>query len=307
VLANSLKYDEFESSEVILHEGAFASKAQILTRGIARITCRTPRLGRVTIAFVAPGLIPQLPSLSPSRFDFRCEAHNDCRVGSLARGDFNAIATRGSESARNAFHQNNLRQWHRVLSRSSDFLTADLHERIAATMLELAVDFGVTDSRGILLKDHFSPDDIADLVGATRPRITEHLAQCEKVCLAGRVDGSSSEKIPAVPLGSNDDSRDCAEEPSLSAEAILGVHAAFKRGSITESKLLGSRGLRITERAPPILALFSIPSEAEITMTGTIRRRESLLRSRRKPQPSSTGMTRSRRISFGNLDLARSN
>jgi hypothetical protein len=138
VLANSLKYDEFESSEVILHEGAFASKAQILTRGIARITCRTPRLGRVTIAFVAPGLIPQLPSLSPSRFDFRCEAHNDCRVGSLARGDFNAIATRGSESARNAFHQNNLRQWHRVLSRSSDFLTADLHERIAVTMLELA-------------------------------------------------------------------------------------------------------------------------------------------------------------------------
>jgi CRP-like cAMP-binding protein len=186
VLANSLKYDEFESSEVILHEGAFASKAQILTRGIARITCRTPRLGRVTIAFVAPGLIPQLPSLSPSRFDFRCEAHNDCRVGSLARGDFNAIATRGSESARNAFHQNNLRQWHRVLSRSSDFLTADLHERIAATMLELAVDFGVTDSRSILLKEHFSHDDIAELVGASRSRITEHLAQLEREGLLSR-------------------------------------------------------------------------------------------------------------------------
>jgi CRP/FNR family cyclic AMP-dependent transcriptional regulator len=186
VLAKFLKCDEFESSDVILREGAFATRAYILLRGVARVTCQTARTDRVTIAFVAPGLIPQVSSLVPSRFDFRCESYNDCRVGSLAWSDFNAIAPRGAESALNAFHQNNLRQWYRILSRSSDFLAADLHERIALAMLELAADFGITDSRGTLLKEPFSHDDIAELVGASRPRTTEHLARLEREGLLSR-------------------------------------------------------------------------------------------------------------------------
>ena len=186
MLADSLKYDEFESSGVILRGDAFASKAYILLRGVARVTCQTPRTGRVTIAFVAPGLIPQVSSLVPSRFDFRCEAYNDCRVGSLAWSDFNAVVPRGSELALRAFHQSNLRQWQRILSRSSDVLTVDLHERIALAMLELAADFGITDSRGTLLKEPFSHDDIAELVGATRPRITQHLARLEREGLLSR-------------------------------------------------------------------------------------------------------------------------
>jgi CRP/FNR family transcriptional regulator, cyclic AMP receptor protein len=186
VLADSLRCDEFESSDVILHEDAFAAKAYFLLTGIARVTCQTPRTGRVTIAFVAPGLIPQVSSLVPSRFDFRCEAYNECRVGSMAWRGFNAIAPRGSESALHAFHQNNLRQWQRILSRSSEFLAVDLHERLALAMLELAADFGVTDSRGTLLKEPFSHGDIAELVGATRPRITQHLARLEREGLLSR-------------------------------------------------------------------------------------------------------------------------
>jgi CRP-like cAMP-binding protein len=78
------------------------------------------------------------------------------------------------------FHQNDLQQWYRLLLRSSSFLNLGLHERIAITLLELAADFGITESRGALLKASFSHQDIADLVGASRPRVTEHLAQLER-------------------------------------------------------------------------------------------------------------------------------
>ena len=67
-----------------------------------------------------------------------------------------------------------------MLLRSSSFLDLDLHERIAITLLELASDFGIKESRGTLLKASFSHQDIADLVGASRPRVTEHLAQLER-------------------------------------------------------------------------------------------------------------------------------
>src|ERR1700688_56669 len=46
-----------------------------------------------------PGPIPELPSLSMSRFDFRCEAYNNCRVGTLDWKGFGSITSNGRESA----------------------------------------------------------------------------------------------------------------------------------------------------------------------------------------------------------------
>ena len=85
-----------------------------------------------------------------------------------------------SESAFKQFHRNDLKQWYRLLLRSSSFLNLGLHERIAVALLELCADFGIEESRGTLLRVAFSHKDIANLVGASRPRVTEHLARLER-------------------------------------------------------------------------------------------------------------------------------
>jgi len=180
LLAGALTLADFKRPQIILREAALASDAHILLKGIARITCQNVHNERVTIALLPPGPIPQFPSLPFSRFDFRCEAYNDCRVGSLSWNGFKGIGADGSESAFRRFHQNDLQQWYRLLLRSSSFLDLDLHERIAITLLELASDFGIEESRGALLRASFSHQDIADLVGASRSRVTEHLAQLER-------------------------------------------------------------------------------------------------------------------------------
>jgi CRP/FNR family transcriptional regulator len=64
--------------------------------------------------------------------------------------------------------------------RGSSFLGLSLHERLAMTLLELCSDFGVEESRGTLLRVSFSHQDIANLVGASRPRVSEHLARLER-------------------------------------------------------------------------------------------------------------------------------
>jgi CRP-like cAMP-binding protein len=178
-LAGALATADFKRPQVILGEVALASEAHILLKGIARITGQNARSERVTIALLAPGPIPEFPSLPLSRFHFRCEAYNDCRVGSLAWNDFDGITAHRSESASRKFHENDLQQWYRLLLRSSGFLNLGLHERIAITLLELSSDFGIKESRGTLLRA-FSHRDIAELVGASRPRVTEHLAQLER-------------------------------------------------------------------------------------------------------------------------------
>jgi CRP-like cAMP-binding protein len=165
---------------VILREVALAQDAHILLAGIARITCRNARNERVTVAMLAPGPIPEFPSLPISQAGFQCEAYNDCRVGSVSWSEFDGITGHSTESAFKQFHRNDLKQWYRLLLRSSSFLNLGLHERIAIALLELCADFGIEESRGTLLRVSFSHKDIANLVGASRPRVTEHLARLER-------------------------------------------------------------------------------------------------------------------------------
>jgi CRP-like cAMP-binding protein len=54
-------------------------------------------------------------------------------------------------------------------------LNINLHERIALTMLDLSEDFGIADARGTLLGVPISHKELASIVGATRPRVTQHL------------------------------------------------------------------------------------------------------------------------------------
>ena len=180
LLSRMLTFATFKRPQIIFREAALAADAHILLKGIARITCQNVRGEPVTIALLPPGPIPEFPLLPFGRFDFRCEAYDDCRVGSLSWSTFEGISAHRSESAFKTFHQNDLQQCYRMLLRSSSFLDLDLHERIAITLLELASDFGIKESRGTLLKASFSHQDIADLVGASRPRVTEHLAQLER-------------------------------------------------------------------------------------------------------------------------------
>jgi CRP-like cAMP-binding protein len=67
-----------------------------------------------------------------------------------------------------------------MLLRSSGLLHLDLYERLGIALLELSSDFGIKEMRGTLLRASFSHQDIADLVGASRPRVTETLARLER-------------------------------------------------------------------------------------------------------------------------------
>ena len=180
LLASALSLSNYKRHALILREAALAQDAHILISGIARITCRNARNERVTVAMLAPGPIPEFPALPLSQSGFQCEAYNDCRVGTVSWADFEGITPNAPESAFKQFHSNDLKQWYRLLLRSSSFLNLSLHERIAIALLELCSDFGIEESRGTLLRVVFSHKDIANLVGASRPRVTEHLARLER-------------------------------------------------------------------------------------------------------------------------------
>ena len=178
--AAALALSNFKRSEVILNEADLSSGANILLRGIARVTCLGVHGARMTVAFLAPGPMPEFPSPLVSRSNFQCEAYNSCRIGSVSWGDFNRILVDSSASARKIFHDNDLKHRYQMLMRSASFLHLELHDRIGIAPLELCSEFGVEDKRGTLLRIFLTQDDIASLVGSSRPRITDQLGRLQR-------------------------------------------------------------------------------------------------------------------------------
>ena len=95
-------------------------------------------------------------------------------VGHVGWDQFDAVTKAASQSALRTLYENNLMQWYRWS------LGLDLRERLVCTLGQLCSNFGVMESRGTLLLIHVSHQDLADLVGASRPRVTELLAELER-------------------------------------------------------------------------------------------------------------------------------
>ena len=171
-LASGLDSANLGKHAVAIPEEELAIGLHILLRGVAKITCLNPAGQRVTIALLAPGPIPQFVSLPVSRWHFRCEAFGKCRVGSIGWDQFDVITREASRSALRTFHERNLMPWYRFFGES-----LHVRERLLFALLQLCSNFGATESRGTLLRISLSQNDLAGLIGATRPRVTEHLAE----------------------------------------------------------------------------------------------------------------------------------
>ena len=232
-LASGLNSANFQKREVILPEEAPTTGVPILLKGVAKITCQNRCGQRVTVALLAPGPLPEFLFLPVSRWHFRCEAYSACRVGSPGWDVFNAIALKASETALIEFYRNNLRLWYRLLLRGSTFLNLSLHERIEMALLELCEDFGIEESRGTLLSVFLSQKDLAEMVGASRPRVTEHLAELERARLVIRqsrqliVRSDRLENSTSVTLSETNDSftKASAQRPSAKVNSMLHVRS----------------------------------------------------------------------------------
>jgi CRP/FNR family transcriptional regulator len=240
-LASGLNSTNFRRRQVILPEEALAAGVHILLRGVAKITGLNRWGERTILALLAPGPFPEFLSLPLSRWHFRCEAHSDCRVGSLSWDQFDLITGTAPRSALERFHENDLLQGYRFFEGGLSLLLGlDLRARLMSTLLQLCSTFGVRESRGTLLRVSLSHKDLADLVGASRPRVTEHLAELEREHLLirqgrqliVRVDEIESSTSAAAP--NTTDSFASADAPSHfpKASRLYGSHSPAVMASL---------------------------------------------------------------------------
>jgi len=180
-LAAALAMSAFKKRGIIIDGKCSSESAYILLSGIARITCRSRKGDRKLVAMVAPGMISGFPPPVPGiSYGFRCEAVTDCQIGTIDLTTFIEISLGVASEDFKRMAVSYLGRWDLVQLRSANFMGCTLGERLALTLLEVSENFGVKDKQGTRLTIPARHKDLADLVGASRPRVTEFLIQFER-------------------------------------------------------------------------------------------------------------------------------
>ncbi len=176
-LSDAMSHTDVKRSGLIFREeGRPNDEVYILLSGSARLTSRNPRRARVVVAMIAPGVIPKFPQLPAEvGHHLRCEAVSDCRLGKLSLDLFAEIVLGGRLANLAKFVETIVWPVGKLLARYPSFLDLSLRQRLATALLELAADFGIQDTRGTLLRISPTHSDLADMVGASRPRVTQTL------------------------------------------------------------------------------------------------------------------------------------
>lgn len=166
--------------ETIFFEGEDAATVYLLLSGVAKLTLLNGS-ERILVSLVGPGEIFGVSSLLPTaKRPFRCDAFSDCLVGVTTPQAFVDAALGVPLEDLSRMLDITVGRWWAMLLRYTNFLGLALRERLAGALLELGTKFGADDARGRLLTLKLTHSDLAELVGASRQRITEQLSEFER-------------------------------------------------------------------------------------------------------------------------------
>ena len=142
------------------------------------------------VIMVAPGMIPAFPiPVTGVNYDFRCEAVTTCQVVILELNTFVEISLGIASADFKRLLANYVGRWDLVHLRCSNLMCFTLAERLALVLLELSEHFGTPDRRGVRLIVPARHKHLAEPVGASRPRVTEHLLAFRRDRLIVRTAG----------------------------------------------------------------------------------------------------------------------
>jgi CRP/FNR family cyclic AMP-dependent transcriptional regulator len=176
-----LTLQRVERQSVLFSEGEHGQFLYLLISGAAKLSLHSAEGEEVLVSLIAPGEFFGITCLlSETSRGFHCEAFSDCWIASIRPDTFVTILLGVPFTEFSAFMSSTVSRWAALLDRYSRFQGFGLQQRLALALLELAQKFGVQDDRGTILVLQLTHDDLANLVGASRQKVTEHIKELER-------------------------------------------------------------------------------------------------------------------------------
>lgn len=149
-----------------------ADKVFWVRSGIVKVSRTTPEGRELTLQFLTKdAMLGENAVFAPGPREVNAEAYEDVTLYALGRDDFSALMRRNADlGLRAAKH---VAGRHLKLERRiGDLLFKTAHARLASLFLDLVEDFGVRDSRGVIINLKLTHREMASLIGATRETVS---------------------------------------------------------------------------------------------------------------------------------------
>jgi CRP-like cAMP-binding protein len=175
-LASNLSIKIFAKNDIIFDQDQEAKFIYVLLSGVVRVSYINSHERQTIVRLLPAGEFFGMDSLIPqAHHAFRCEAFDDCNIGSIKPQTFVEIFL--------ATPYDNFLRWYRATihpGRNAYVhcirgIGLDLRRRLALELLNLADRFGTTDPRGTSIGLNISHEVLAGIVGASRQQVTEYL------------------------------------------------------------------------------------------------------------------------------------
>lgn len=188
-LGDALIVTKVERRETIVDDRMAAESLYVLLSGVARVTCRNRKGERPLVNILLPGIIPIFPPLVTGvAYAFRCEAISDCQIGTIELNRFTDICLGVKWPGFRRLALSCVGRWDLIELRCANLMSYSLVERLAITLMEMAETFGVRDFQGTRLTISLRHRDLAELLGASRSRVTEFMKEFSRL---GMIEGTA--------------------------------------------------------------------------------------------------------------------
>ncbi|MDP2309958.1 MAG: Crp/Fnr family transcriptional regulator [Pseudomonadota bacterium] len=163
---------EVRRRQLIWEPGNAATTIYLVRTGIVKLSKVSDEGRELTLHFFTrDNLFGELAVISEQPHDTVAEAYEDCLLLGIGKDDFNRLLMRTPMLAMRMMRLVGERR-QRLENRVENLLFRSAHARLASLFIELALTFGVRDSRGVIINLKLTHKEIASLIGATRETVS---------------------------------------------------------------------------------------------------------------------------------------
>jgi CRP/FNR family transcriptional regulator, cyclic AMP receptor protein len=167
----------FPRGRVIYRDGSAAARLYWVLEGVAKLFVPGALGRRVLVTLAKPGaLLGSHLVIGGRRLDTAI-ALTPMHVAAIETATFQEIVHELPPEITQRMTRGTLDYYSRTFLRTVKLLTLDLRGKLALGLLDVADGFGVTDADGRLVKVRLTHEDLAELTGISRARVTKALAE----------------------------------------------------------------------------------------------------------------------------------
>ena len=180
----------YEKGAVIFASGARANLIFWVAKGLVKAYLPLANGGR-SLVFVARcgepvGIIDRVDDNGRRHHVLEGHALTKCTVGLLSREQLATLLHKLDCQTAVKLLENLNTMWSAMFERFAGLIGLSLRERLEMVFKDLAARFGVKDDRGVLIMPKLSQEELAEMIGSSRPMISKLLADMAQEGLLAR-------------------------------------------------------------------------------------------------------------------------